>query len=204
MGGIKKIIVVAFLICLCFDIHSQEYTYDVSNQGKPVGNMLLTLKELDSGKVYYSAVMDLEYKLFRPTQMVQLQEAVYQNDTLIQAYFIEKRNGEVVEESKIERLQERKYYTTTRNGNKDWHDKPVLNSLLKVYFNQPNKRDSAFSEVTHQYIQIAKLPEENRYMMVSTEGEKSIFEYNKEGICIKKNFNNGAVEYEIKLSDSPD
>jgi hypothetical protein len=58
--------------------------------------------------------------------------------------------------------------------------------------------------VTHQYIQIAKLPEENRYMMVSTEGEKSIFEYNKEGICIKKNFNNGAVEYEIKLSDSPD
>jgi len=150
--------------------------------------------------VYYSAVMDLEYKLFRPTQMVQLTEAIYQNDTLQQAYFVDKRNGEIVEEAKIEQLIGKKYYRTTIDTTKAWHEKLVLKSTVKLYFNQPQKRDSIFSESTHTYNKIAKLPEESRYMMLNDEGEKSIFEYNENGICIQRNFNVGAVEYVVKLS----
>lgn len=186
------------------NILAQELIYDVSIEGKPVGNMLVTKKTLDSGKVYYSAVMDLEYKLFRPTQMLQLQEAVYQNDTLRQAYFVDKRNGDIVEEAKIEQLLGRKYYRTTKDTVKNWHDEPVMNSLVKLYFHQPQKRDSAFSESTHQYYKIAKLPEENRFMMVSNDGEKSILKYNEKGICIQRNFNVGAVKYQVKLSDRED
>lgn len=78
----------------------------------------------------------------------------------------------------------------------------MLNSLVTLYFNQPQQRDSVFSERTHKYNKIAKLPEENRFMMLNNEGEKSIFEYNDEGICIQRNFNLGAVEYLVKLSNS--
>lgn len=190
-----------FYILICPNLFSQELVYDVTIQGKPVGIMLVTKKPLDSGKVYYSAVMDLEYKLFRSTEMVQLHEAIYQNDTLRQAYFVEKLNGEKVEEAKIEQLLGRKYYQTTIDTTKAWHEKPVLNSLVKMYFNQPQKRDSVFSESTHKYNKIAKLPEENRFMMLNDNGEKSIFKYNDKGICVQRNFNVGAIEYEIKLSD---
>jgi len=183
---------------------AQEFIYDVAIEGKPVGNMLVTKKTLDSGKVYYSAVMDLEYKLFRITEMVQLHEAIYQNDTLRQAYFVDKRNGEKIEEAKIEQLLGRKYYRTIKDTVKGWHEKPILNSLVKLYFNPPQRRDSVFSETTHEYYKIAKLPEENRYMMVNKEGEKSIFEYNEDGTCIQKNFNLGSVGYELKLTDRED
>jgi hypothetical protein len=187
-----------------FNLYSQELVYDVSIQGKPVGNMLVTKKALDSGKVYYSAVMDLEYKLFRPTQMVQLIEAIYQNDTLRQAYFVDKRNGEIVEEAKIEQLLGRKYYRTTRDTTKSWYEKAILKSTVKLYFNPPKKRDSVFSEITHQYQKIAKLPEENRFMMMSNEGEKTIISYNEMGICTQRDFNIGSVEYSLKLSKRKD
>lgn len=186
---------------LNFSGFSQELIYDVTIEGRPVGNMLVTKKPLDGGKVYYSAVMDLEYKLFRPTQMVQLIEAIYQNDTLKQAYFVDKRNGEILKEAKMEQLLGKKYYRTTMDTTKAWHEKPVLNSLVKLYFNQPQKRDSVFLESTHAYNKIAKLPEENRFMMLNEDGEKSIFEYNENGICIQRNFNLGAVQYELKLTD---
>jgi hypothetical protein len=181
--------------------YSQELIYDVSIDSKPVGNMLVTKKVLDSGKVYFSFVMDLEFKLFRPTQMVQLVESIYQNDTLRQAYYVDKRNGEILEEAKIEQLLGKKYYRTIIDTVKSWHEKPVLKSLVKLYFNQPQKRDSVFSESTHRYNQIVKLPEEKRFMMLNDEGEKSIYEYNENGICIQHNFNLGAVEYKVKLSD---
>lgn len=201
MGRLKLIIISSLLLVFGFSGFTQELIYDVTIEGRPVGNMLVTKKSLDSGKVYYSAVMDLEYKLFRPTQMVQLHEAIYQNDTLRQAYFVEKINGEKVEEAKMEQLLGKEYYRTTIDTTKAWHEKPVLKSLVKLYFNQPLKRDSVFLESTHKYNKIAKLPEENRFMLLNEEGEKSIFEYNEKGICIQRNFNLGAVEYEIKLSD---
>ncbi|WP_296622980.1 DUF6134 family protein [Marivirga sp.] len=199
MGRLKLVFITVILLVFSFIGYSQELVYDVTIEGRPVGNMLVTKKVLDSGKVYFSAVMDLEYKLFRPTQMVQLMEAIYQNDTLRQAYFVDKRNGELIQESKIERLQGKEYYRTTKDSTKNWHEKPVLNSLVKLYFNQPQKRDSVFSEITHKYNTIAKLPEESRFMMVNEEGEKSIYEYNENGICVQRNFNLGAVEYKIKL-----
>ena len=189
------------MLYLNFNGLSQELIYDVTIEGRPVGNMLVTKKPLDSGMVYYSAVMDLEYKLFRPTQMVQLYEAIYQNDTLKQAYFVDKRNGEIVKEAKMEQLLGKEYYRTTMDTTKAWHEKPVLKSLVKLYFNQPQKRDSVFLESTHRYNKIAKLPEENRFMILNEEGEKSIFEYNESGICIQRNFNLGAVEYVLKLND---
>ena len=200
MGRLKFVIIIIFW-SLSLNGFSQELVYDVTIQGKPVGNMMVTKKALDSGKVYYSAVMDLEYKLFRPTQMVQLHEAIYQNDTLRQAYYVDKRNGETVEQAKIERLLCKKYYRTIIDTTKAWHEKPVTNSLVKLYFNQPQKRDSVFLESTHKYSKIAKLPDGNRYMMVNDEGEKSIFNYNDKGVCIQRNFNLGAVEYEIELSE---
>ncbi|ADR22603.1 hypothetical protein MATR_35510 [Marivirga tractuosa] len=200
MGRLKFVIITVILLNSAIGL-AQELVYDVTIQGKPVGNMLVTKKALDSGKVYYSAVMDLEYKLFRPTEMVQLHEAIYQNDTLRQAYFVEKINGEKAEEAKIEQLLGKKYYRTTIDTTKAWHEKPVINSLVKMYFNQPQKRDSVFSESTHKYNKIAKLPEENRFMMLDDEGEKSIYEYNEKGVCVQRNFNVGAVEYEIKLSE---
>lgn len=199
--GRLKLVVITIILLSSFVGVSQELVYDVTIQGKPVGSMLVTKKPLDSGKVYYSAVMDLEYKLFRPTEMVQLYEAIYQHDTLRQAYFVDKRNGEKVEEAKIEQLLGKKYYRTIIDTTKAWHEKPVLNSLVKLYFNQPQKRDSVFSESTHTYNKIAKLPDENRFMMLNEEGEKSIFEYNEKGFCVQRNFNVGAVEYQIKLSN---
>jgi hypothetical protein len=202
MGRLKIFFITIILLYLNFNGLSQELIYDVTIEGRPVGNMLVTKKALDSGRIYYSAVMDLEYKLFRPTQMVQLHEAIYQNDTLRQAYFVDKRNGETTQEAKIEQLLGKKYYRTTIDTTKAWHEKPVLNSLVTLYFNQPQQRDSVFSERTHKYNKIAKLPEENRFMMLNNEGEKSIFEYNDEGICIQRNFNLGAVEYLVKLSNS--
>ncbi|WKV13088.1 DUF6134 family protein [Marivirga harenae] len=201
MGRLKVFFVVCFLSILGCNLYAQELVYDVSIQGKPVGNMLVTKKLLDSGKVYYSAVMDLEYKLFRPTQMVQLMEAIYQNDTLIQAYFVDKRNNEIVEEAKIEKLHERKYYRTTVDTVRDWHEKAVLKSTLKLYFTPPDKRDSVFSENNHKYQKIAKLPEENRFMMMNNEGEKTIISYNEKGICTQREFNIGSVEYSLKLSE---
>lgn len=182
--------------------YGQELIYDVSIEGKPVGNLMVTKKVLDSGKVYFSALMDLEYELFRQTQMVQLQEAIYQNDTLSQAYFVDKTNGEILEEAKIERLYGKKYYRTFQDTVSGWHEKPILNSSLKLYFNQPQRRDSAFSEVTHKYYKIAKLPSENRFMMLNDEGEKSILRYNENGICTQRNFNLGAVEYVLKLRNT--
>lgn len=200
-----KLIFIGFVLAiLSLNLYSQELVYDVSIQGKPVGNMLVTKKALDSGKVYYSAVMDLEYKLFRPTQMVQLIEAIYQNDTLRQAYFVDKRNGEIVQEAKIERLLGKKYYRTTVDTSKSWHEEPVLKSTVKLYFNPPKKRDSVFSETTHQYQKIAKLPEENRFMMMNNEGEKSIISYNEMGICTQRDFNIGSVDYTLKLSNRKD
>jgi hypothetical protein len=204
MGRIKLLFIVFIISILSFNLYSQELVYDVSIQGKPVGNMMVTKKALDSGKVYYSAVMDLEYKLFRPTQMVQLIEAIYQNDTLRQAYFVDKRNGEIVEEAKIEQLLGRKYYRTTMDTSKSWHDKAVMKSTVKLYFNQPEKRDSVFSEITHKYQKIAKLPEENRFMMMNNEGEKTILNYNENGICTQRDFNIGSVEYTLKLSNRKD
>lgn len=202
MGRLKLLFIGSILSLLSFKAYSQELVYDVSIQGKPVGNMLVTKKVLDSGQVYYSAVMDLEYKLFRPTQMVQLQEAIYQNDTLRQAYFVDKRNGEIIEEAKIEQLVGKKYYRTTKDSVKDWHEKPVLKSLVKLYFNSPEKRDSVFSESTHQYYKIARLPDENRFMMVNNDGEKTIMSYNEKGTCTQREFNIGAVEYIIKLNNN--
>ncbi|WKK76294.1 DUF6134 family protein [Marivirga salinae] len=186
---------------MSFISFSQELIYDVTIEGKPVGNMLVTKKALDSGKIYYSAVMDLEYKLFRPTQMVQLHEAIYQNDTLRQTYFVDKRNGETIKEAKMEQLLGKQYYRTTMDTSKAWHEKPVVKSVVKLYFEEPQKRDSVFSESTHQYNKVAKLPDGNRFMMLNDEGEKSIFKYNENGTCIQRNFNLGAVEYEIKLND---
>lgn len=104
MGRLKIFFITIILLYLNFNGLSQELIYDVTIEGRPVGNMLVTKKALDSGRIYYSAVMDLEYKLFRPTQMVQLHEAIYQNDTLRQAYFVDKRNGETTQEAKIEQL----------------------------------------------------------------------------------------------------
>jgi len=204
MGRLKLVFITVLLLNLNFGGFSQELIYDVTIEGRPVGNMLVTKKLLDSGKVYYSAVMDLEYKLFRPTQMVQLHETIYQNDTLLQAYYVDKRNGETIEEAKIEQLLGKKYYRTTMDTTKAWHEKPILKSLVQLYFNEPQKRDSVFSESTHKYNQIVKLPEEKRFMMLNDEGEKSIYEYNENGICINRNFNLGAVEYKIKLSDRED
>lgn len=204
MGRLKLVFITITLFNFSFTGFSQELVYDVTIEGKPVGNMMVTKKVLDSGKVYYSSVMDLEYKLFRPTQMVQLHEAIYQNDTLQQAYYVDKRNGETTEEAKIEQLLGKEYYRTTIDTTKAWHEKPVLKSLVKLYFNQPEKRDSVFSESTHKYNKIAKLPEENRFMMLNEEGEKSIFEYNEIGLCIQRNFNLGAVEYVLKLSEKED
>ncbi|SMG42495.1 hypothetical protein SAMN05661096_02902 [Marivirga sericea] len=198
MGRLKTLITI-ILVNLSFSGVSQELVYDVSIEGKAVGNMLATKKVLDSGKVYYSAVMDLEYKLFRPTQLIQLQEAVYQNDTLRQAYFVDKRNGETIEEAKIEQLLGKKYYRTIIDTSKNWYEKPIVKSTVKLYFDQPHKRDSVFSESVHQYFKIAKLPEENRYMMVNSENEKTIWEYDENGTCIQRNFNIGAVNYQVKL-----
>lgn len=200
MGRIRVILIV-FILLLGVNGFSQELVYDVSIQSKPVGNMMVTKKVLDSGRVYYSAVMDLEYELFRLTEMVQLQEGIYQNDTLRQAYHVDKRNGEVIEEAKIEQLQGKKYYRTTIDTSKSWHEKPILKSMLKLYFDRPEKRDSVFSESTHQYYKIAKLPEENRFMMLKDQGEKSILEYNKNGICSQMDFNIGAVKYSVKLRE---
>jgi len=200
MGRVKLVLTIIFL-GLSLTIFGQELIYNVTIEGKPVGNMLVTKKVLDSGKVYFSAVMDLEYKLFRRTQMVQLQEAVYQNDTLRQAYFVDKRNGNTVEEAKIEQLLGRKYYQTMKDSVKGWHEKPILNSMVKLYYNQPQKRDSAFSERTHHYNNIARLPEERRYMLVNEEGEKTILEYNDQGFCIQRDFSIGAVEYKVTLTD---
>jgi len=200
--GWLKVYFTFILLSICFTSLSQELVYDVTIEGKAVGNMLVTKKVLDSGQIYYSAVMDLEYKLFRPTQMVQLQEAVYQNDTLRQAYFVDKRNGEIIEEAKIEQLLGKKYYRTKIDTSKNWHEKPILKSTVRLYFDQPQKRDSVFSERVHQYFNIAKLPEENRYMMVNSEEEKTILEYNKNGICAQLNFNIGAVNYQMKLRES--
>jgi hypothetical protein len=199
--GRLKIFITIILLNFSFTALSQELIYDVTIEGKPVGNLMVTKKALDSGKVYYSALMDLEYKLFRPTQMVQLTEAIYQYDTLRQAYFVDKRNGEITEEAKIEQLLGKTYYRTRKDTSKNWHEKPVLKSQLKLYYDQPQRRDSVFSEVTHSYNQIAKLPEESRYMMVNSEGEKTILKYNKRGICIQRNFYFGAVEYKLTLSD---
>jgi hypothetical protein len=200
--GWLKVLITIISLNLSFGAFSQELVYDVTIEGKPVGNMLVTKKVLDSGKVYYSAVMDLEYKLFRPTQMVQLQEAIYENDTLQQAYYVDKRNGEIIQQAKIEQLLGRKYYRTSIDTLKGWHEKPILKSTVRLYFDQPIKRDSVFSESIHEYYQIAKLPEENRYMMVNAEGEKTILEYNKNGICAQLNFNIGAVNYQMKLRES--
>ncbi|MGM0581463.1 MAG: DUF6134 family protein [Bacteroidota bacterium] len=196
-----KIIALLFYLYLmiCPKLFSQELIYEVTIEEKPVGNMMVTKKVLDSGKVYFSALMDLEYELFRPTQMVQLQEAVYQNDTLRQAYFVDKRNGEVLEEAKMEQLLGKKYYRTIIDTTKGWHEKPVLKSVLKSYFQKPNRRDSIFSEMTHQYMKVAKLPDEERYMFLNNEGEKDIFEYDANGICIGRVFNWGAVEYKLEL-----
>jgi hypothetical protein len=110
-------------------------------------------------------------------------------------------NGEITEEAKIEQLLGKTYYRTRKDTSKNWHEKPVLKSQLKLYYDQPQRRDSVFSEVTHSYNQIAKLPEESRYMMVNSEGEKTILKYNKRGICIQRNFYFGAVEYKLTLSD---
>ena len=199
--GRLKIFITIILLNFAFTALSQELIYDVTIEGKPVGNLMVMKKAIDSSKVYYSALMDLEYKLFRPTQMIQLTEAIYQNDTLRQAYFVDKRNGEVTKEVKIEQLLGKKYYRTTKDTTKNWYEKPVLKSQLKLYYDEPERRDSVFSEITHSYNQIAKLPEESRYMMVNAEGEKTILKYNKQGICIQRNFFFGAVEYKLVLSD---
>jgi len=198
MGRLKVLIILLF-IHFSTNLYSQELIYDVFVEEKPVGNLLVTQKDLDSGKVYYSALLNLEYKLFTPTKMVQLREAIYQNDTLIQAYFVDKRNDSKIAESKIEKLLSKNYYHTLMDTTKGWHEKPIINSELKLYFKKPNSRDSIFSEATHKYNRIAKLPEESRYMMVNEEGEKTIIKYNNEGECVQHNFFIGAVEYRMKL-----
>lgn len=201
----KHIFLLILIISLPLSVSfSQELIYDVTIEERPVGNMLVSKIAMDSGRVYYSATLDLAYKLFRTTEMVQLSEAIYQNDTLRQAYFVDKRNGEVIEESKIEQLQDRKYYTTLKDEQKGWHEKPVTNSFLKSYYQKPQKRDSVFSEAKHQYVRVAKLPEEERYMFLNSEGEKDILEYNEEGICEKRSFHVGAVQYIIKLRKGKD
>ena len=183
---------------------AQVMVYDIFIAGKNVGNSMVTKKRIDSTKTYYSALTDVKYSLFKDTQLVYLYEAIFKQDTLQNAFFIHKKNGEVSEETKIERLANRKYYSTLIDNQKDWHDQIIKKSMVQAYFNQPLKRDSLFSERFHEYVQVAKLPEENKYMFIIPNGDKNIYEYDENGTCVNVKIKSTFIDLEMVLRHKAD
>lgn len=190
----------SLLVILPLSLNAQELTYDITISGNNVGSMLVTKKELSEGRVYYSAITDVEYSLFRETKLVYLYEAIYQNGILQNAYFIHKKNGAKEEETKLEKIGDQAAYLGTKDGEKEKIEGSINRSMLQLYFSSPKQRDSVFSERFLDYVQIAKLPDENRYMFEIPNGDKSIYDYNKEGICTKITVNSTFLKFEITLN----
>ncbi|PTB94201.1 hypothetical protein C9994_12325 [Marivirga lumbricoides] len=159
----------------------------------------LPKKKLAEGKTYYSAVSEVEYSLFRTTHLVFLYEAIYQDGTLQNAYFIHKKNGEKEEEAKLERIGMQSAYLGNKDGEKEKIDGLLNKSMLQLYFSKPKQRDAVFSERFLDYVKIAKLPDENRYMFEIPNGDKSIYDYNEQGICTKITIDSSFLKFEITL-----
>jgi hypothetical protein len=166
--------------------NSQELIYDINIAGKRVGSLLVNKIKKDSLTNYYSAISDVQYTLFRKTEMVYMYEALFQNDCLTKAYFIYKKNGEIEEESKLLWSKDGLYLSNIASFHKK--QKTMLNkSMIQLYFQKPVHKDSIFSERFHDFVTIAEVKEENKFILYIPNGDKNIYYYNEEGICWKIN-----------------
>ncbi|MFQ3213353.1 MAG: hypothetical protein ACJAT1_000739 [Marivirga sp.] len=180
--------------------NSQELIYDINIAGKRVGSLLVNKIKKDSLTNYYSAISDVQYTLFRKTEMVYMYEALFQNDCLTKAYFIYKKNGEIEEESKLLWSKDGLYLSNIASFHKK--QKTMLNkSMIQLYFQKPVHKDSIFSERFHDFVTIAEVKEENKFILYIPNGDKNIYYYNEEGICWKININTNILSFEIVLKD---
>ncbi|MBK6265680.1 hypothetical protein JKA74_11580 [Marivirga sp. S37H4] len=196
---LKAIFTACLMVLITLDSFSQELEYEIFVSDKHVGGILVTQKEISEEKVYYSAVTDVEYTLFKTTQLVYLYEAIYQNNVLESSYFVHRKNGELIEEAKLQRVHDSEKYISNKNQQSETLEGLINRSMVQLYFTPPNARDSIFSERFHEYIKIAKLPDENKYMFEIPNGDKNIYEYNSEGICTKIKVSSSFLKLEIIL-----
>ncbi len=196
-----KLLLIIFFLAFN-DLLAQELAYDIKVAGRSVGSMLVSKKEIAKDKLYYSAVTEVEYTLFMTTKMVYLYEAIYQNDILQNSYFIYKKNDKIEEEAKLERNGSLSSYLSKKGDRSEKIDGDIKRSMLHLYFGPPKERDAVFSERFHDKVKIAKLPDENKYMLEIPNGDKSIYEYNKEGVCSKISINSSLLKFEMILKTS--
>ncbi len=194
--------IVIFFIFSSFSLNAQELAYEIKVAGRDVGSMLVTKKEIADGKVYYSSVTDVEYTLFMTTKMVYLYEAIYENDILQNAYFIYKKNEKKEEEASLERIGTTQNYLTKKDSQSVKLEGLIKKSMLNLYFTPPKERDAVFSERFHDKVRIAKLPDENKFMFEIPNGDKSIYEYNDEGVCNKISISSSLLKFEMILKKS--
>ncbi len=201
MSG-KLLIFILFFSFNGLSLNAQELAYEIKVAGRDVGSMLVTKKEIADGKIYYSAVTDVEYTLFMTTKMVYLYEAIYENDMLQKAYFIYKKNEKKEEEASLERIGTTQNYLTKKDGQSVKLEGLIKKSMLNLYFTPPKERDAVFSERFHDKVRIAKLPDENKFMFEIPNGDKSIYEYNNEGVCNKISISSSVLKFEMILKKS--
>lgn len=183
------------------DIQCQELIYDITISGKKVGSLLVNRKEIEDSSHYYSAVSDVQYTLFRKTQLVYFYEAIFKNDLLMKAYFVYKKNGDVEEEAKLLWSEEGCYLSSLESFNKK-HKYMLNKSMVQMYFQKPTHKESIFSERFHDFITVAKVEEENKFIFYIPNGDKSIYHYRQDGLCSKVTINTTFINFEMILASS--
>lgn len=197
-----KTFFVTIFSCLFFitDVNSQELLYDINISGRKVGSLLVTKTQKNENTIYYSAVSDVQYTLFKKTELVYLYEAVFEKNLLTKAYFVYKKNGDIEEEAKLLWSKNGAYLSNIESFHKK--QKSMLNkSMIQMYFQRPLHKDTVFSERFHDFVSVAEVKEENKFIFYVPNGDKSIYFYNEEDICYQINISTTFLSFEIVLQE---
>ncbi len=196
-----KYIFLSFLLLgFSISLFAQELIYDISMSGRKMGSMIVTKKQVSAQEVYYSAITDVQYTLFRKTDLVYFYEAVFNGTLLKKAYFIYKKNGALEEESKL--LWTDQGYRSTISLKHLKYTEPFKKSMLCMYFQPPQHREEIFSERFHDFVKVGATEEIGKFIFYVPNGDKSIYYYNKKGICEKISITSSLLSFDMVLNTS--
>lgn len=159
--------------------------------------MLVTKKTMDDSSTYYSAITNVQYTLFKKTDLTYFYEAAYKDDALQKAYFIHKKNDEVEEEAKL--VWSKDGYNSTNPAQHQQYKEAIHKSMLKAYFEKPQHREELFSERFHEMVKVGSTDEGHKFIFFLPNGDKNVYEYNDKGICKKITASAGFMDFEMHL-----
>ena len=189
-----------FLFSDLYTPFAQELHYDISINSKSVGSLLVNKKVENDSVTHISAVSEVQYTFFRNVKLVYLYEAIFINDSLSKAYFIYKKNDDTEEEAKLVWTAKNGYHSTREEFHQKQKEK-LSKSMIQLYFEKPKNNDLVFSERFHDFVKIAYLGDNNKYVFQIPNGDKSIYQYNNKGICKKISISSTFINFDMTLKE---